>query len=159
MKIFFSILSCILSIIFLSIFISYEFDFLRTWSWFGADFPRVISDVQEPSIKMTAHRHRHPLFSLLTAPLILFIDNGFNSILLSSMTLRICANGIQTYLLFIIFLNLGLSNLKSSVLMLIYFSTSTFIFWAGVFETFGFGSLSITWVIYLCSIKEKNYFL
>ena len=148
------ILGCSISAYLHYQFILREFNFLNSWYWFGADFPYIISNME--NLIITTSSIKHPMFSsILSGPTYLF-NLIFDSTITSAIVLRILFTAVQIILLFKIFINLKVGQANALLLILMFFSSSAFIFWAGAFETFAFGSVAITFVLYLCSKQEKN---
>ncbi len=122
--------------------------------WFGADFDRVFEKMSQVSVDLV--EYRHPLFSLLTSGPVIILNQFFDNTLFSIRLLVISSLCTQILLLYQTSKNLGLSRLHSSLLGCIFLSSASFVFWAGVIETFIFGSLSVSLVLFLSSRVEQK---
>jgi hypothetical protein len=109
--------------------------------WFAADIPRVFDDMTHA--RGSYRTPIHPLFGVVTAPLVRLLELAHVPAPAAVAVLLALTAGAWAAGLFALFRLLRLPRGSAVLLTCLGLSSSTFLFWFGVPETFAFGSLSI----------------
>ncbi|QLE57520.1 hypothetical protein [Nostoc sp. TCL26-01] len=116
--------------------------------WFGADCPRVFDDMVRPE----ADHYRtkvHPLFVILTLPVVLALKLAFGIEALTAVRLVIATvAGLWLGTFFLILRLISCRRFDATLFSILAMTSAAAIFWFVVPETYSFGSLSI--LIGLC---------
>jgi hypothetical protein len=123
--------------------------------WFGADVQRVIHDMTDP---LANHERTivHPVFPLILLPIGGLLAKFTSSLGIAAQLLISLSAAMTGILLFATTQNLGLKPIDSWLLIGAFASSSAFIFWWSIPETFPTGSLSILVPFYLLSRQEAR---
>ncbi|BAT53146.1 hypothetical protein NOS3756_21050 [Nostoc sp. NIES-3756] len=118
--------------------------------WFGADCPRVFDDMVHPG----ANHYRtkvHPLFVILTLPLVFILQRGLDISEITSVTLVIATvASLWLGTFFIILRLIGCRRFDAILFSILAMTSAASVFWFVVPETYAFGSFSI--LIGLCLV-------
>ena len=123
--------------------------------WFGADVPRVIGDMTDP----LANHWRttvHPIFPLIFLPVGGLLAKLASSQGIAAQILISLSAAITGILLFATMQNLGVKPIDSWLLIGAFASSSAFIFWWSIPETFPIGSLTMLIPLFLLSREERS---
>jgi hypothetical protein len=123
--------------------------------WLGADVPRVIHDMTNP---LADHKRTvvHPIFPLLLLPIGGLLAKLTSSQGIAAQLIISLSAAMTGILLFATTRNLGIKPIDSWLLIGAFASSSAFIFWWSIPETFPIGSLSILIPFYLLSRQEDR---
>jgi hypothetical protein len=124
--------------------------------WLGADVPRVIDDMTNP----LANHWRtivHPIFPLILLPVGGLLTKLAPSQDIAAQILISLSAAITGILLFATTQNLGIKPIDSWLLIGAFASSSAFIFWWSIPETFPIGSLTILIPFFLLSYEERSF--
>ena len=123
--------------------------------WFGADVQRVIHDMTDP---LANHERTivHPVFPLILLPIGGLLAKFTSSLGIAAQLIISLSAAMTGILLFATTQNLGLKPIDSWLLIGAFASSSAFIFWWSIPETFPTGSLSILVPFYLLSRQEAR---
>ena len=123
--------------------------------WLGADVPRVIHDMTDP---LADHKRTivHPIFPLLLLPIGGLLAKLTSSQGIAAQLIISLSAAITGILLFATTRNLGIKSIDAWLLIGAFASSSAFIFWWSIPETFPIGSLSILIPFYLLSRQEHR---
>jgi hypothetical protein len=123
--------------------------------WFGADVQRVIHDMTDP---LANHERTivHPVFPLILLPIGGLLAKFTSSLGIAAQLIISLSAAMTGILLFATTQNLGLKPIDSWLLIGAFASSSAFIFWWSIPETFPIGSLSILIPFYLLSRHEAR---
>jgi hypothetical protein len=123
--------------------------------WFGADVPRVIADMTNP---LADHGRTivHPIFPLIFLPIGGPLSKVASSQGIAAQILISLSAAMSGILLFATIQNLGIKLIDSWLLIGAFASSSAFIFWWSIPETFPIGSLTILIPFFLLSREENR---
>ena len=123
--------------------------------WLGADVPRVIHDMTDP---LADHNRTivHPIFPLILLPIGGLLAKLTSSQGIAAQLIISLSAAMTGILLFATTQNLGIKPIDSWLLIGAFTSSSAFIFWWSIPETFPIGSLSILIPFYLLSRQEDR---
>lgn len=124
--------------------------------WFHSDTARVFWNMSDPS---SDHSRAtvHPLFSLLTTPLVLGLCQLFDTDRFTSVRLVVAgAAALWFGMLYVLLRLLGLFRSDALLFCCLALVSSASIFWFSVPETFSFGSLSILFALILLVRTKKS---
>lgn len=136
---------------------SFDFALMTQWSkvdvWFNADIPRVFSN-----LTILEHGHggtyKHPLFSILLYPIVNGVNVIVDNIMLSVRIVLSLNAGLFFFLLNHLLRQRVTSLVDRTLILLLTMSSSAFIFWFSVPETFAFGATTI--LLSLCLINTRK---
>ena len=123
--------------------------------WLGADVPRIIGDMTDP----LANHWRtivHPIFPLIFLPVGGLLTQLASSHGIAAQIIISLSAAITGIFLFATMQNLGIKPIDSWLLVGAFASSSAFIFWWSIPETFPIGSLTILIPFFLLSRKERS---
>ena len=124
--------------------------------WFHSDTARVFWNMSDPS---SDHNRAtvHPLFSLLTTPLVLGLCQLLDTDRLTAVRLVVAgAAALWSGMLYVLLRLLGLLRSDALLFCCLALVSSASIFWFTVPETFSFGSLSILFALILLARTKKS---
>lgn len=131
--------------------------------WFNADIERVINSLAIPN--EASRLNIHPLLGLIILPVarpIYFgatmtgLDIGPSMSIAAQLVTSISA-GITWILVYLISLNLGLKRIQGFAVGIFFLSSSTFMFWWSIPETFPLGSPTILIPFFLLSTRTRSH--
>jgi hypothetical protein len=126
--------------------------------WFEADTPRALGAMDDAGPQYHRRTDVHPLFSLLTIPLLAILKAAGASALHGALGLVAACAFLTSALLFLALRGLRLPLLPAILFTAAFLSSATFVHWFGVAETSAFAALSICIVLFvLTSVSATNW--
>lgn len=119
-------------------------------NFFGADINRVVGHMTNPAAQQS-RIWVHPLFLLLTMPLGLVLMKISLSDLQACLVLVAASASGTGIFLYLTCRNLGLLVRHALLIVALFASSSTFMFWWSIPETFPFAGLSLAFLFFLAS--------
>jgi hypothetical protein len=122
--------------------------------WFQADVARVLQHMTDPA-RWMGRVNVHPVFPLATAPAVNAIETltGMGGLPTAAVVLAAVAAGIVAAFWFVL-RSLGRSQVEAFLLTLLLMSSSTWLFWFSVTETYPLGALTILLALLIAAGKQ-----
>jgi|GEM_PF-1623683 len=123
--------------------------------WFQGDSPRAFGNMTNMLENRWSRDDLHPLFRVVTYPLTMLIAAGFSLGPLDAVRIVIAGvAGLWAAGFYGVLRLMRLERVDAVMFTLVLVSTSAFVFWAGLPETFPFGSLSLVFSMGLVAASE-----
>lgn len=126
--------------------------------WFEADTPRALGAMDNALPKYHRRNEVHPIFSLLTIPLLAALKGLGASALRAALGLIAACAFLTTALLFLTLRGLGLPLLVATLFTAAFLSSASFLHWFAIAETAAFAALSISAALFvLTRVSATNW--
>jgi len=121
--------------------------------WFGADIIRVVENMTDPGSNYD-RTSVHPIFPfLLLPPVKILMSLGVEKLLACRLMVASSAGALVSFL-FLTCRSIGCSRRDAILVIAVFCSTASFIFWWSVIETFTMGSATI--MLFLMMVGRKH---
>ncbi len=123
--------------------------------WFGADVSRVIADMTDPD----ANQYRtsiHPLFPLIFLPAGQILTRLTGQPYVAAQLLISLSACLTVYLMYSIMRAMGLRARDNGLMLGVFLSSSAFMFWWSVQETFPIGAATLLLPFFLLALKDES---
>jgi len=125
--------------------------------WFQGDSPRAFANMTNLQNNAWSRDNLHPLFRVVTYPLTAALAGGFSlSPQAAARTLVSGVAGLWAAGFYGLLRLMRLGRIEAMLFSLVLLSSSAFLFWAGLPETFLFGSLSLIMAMGLMAASERR---
>jgi hypothetical protein len=123
--------------------------------WFGADVPRVVADMTNPDTEQW-RTYLHPFFPLIFLPVGQLLTKLLSRPFPAAQVLISLSAGAIIYSMHAIMQTMGLSSRDRLLMIGVFLSSSSFMFWWSVQETFPLGAATLMLPFLLLARGDRN---